>query len=158
LRAARAKTFSAKNGPAGLWLEGHTVGLAALVAHDFELFAFGSSASLARTAKVLTASIATGLATLRMAQAALAIIILFSLTKGKSSSAFGTRNFKVWHRYLPRLSLRFASASVGKVYRTSGQLYSNRLWICTRSTDYEYEVSTTSVSGWIQHGTRVLSS
>jgi hypothetical protein len=76
-----------------LWFEGYGVGLAALIANNLEFFAFGSSASLAGTAKVLAAGIATGLATLRMAQAPLPIIVLFSLTKGKSSSAFGTGYF-----------------------------------------------------------------
>lgn len=60
-----------------------------------------------------------------MAQATLAIIILFSLAKGKSISAFGTRYFKVWHRCLPGdFVLRLFSLNVRKVYRSYAHLYS----------------------------------
>ncbi len=104
LCAAGAEAVTAKHRPARLWFERHAVGLAALIANNLKFLAFCSSASLALAgaAKVGAARIAAGLATLWMAQAALAIVILFSLTKGKSISAFGTRYFKVWHRYLPR--------------------------------------------------------
>jgi len=101
LCAAGAEAVSTKHRPARLRFEGHAVSFAALIANNLEFFALGASASLAGTAKVLAAGIAAGLATLRMAEATLAIIVLFSLTKRKSSSAFGTRYFKVWHRYLP---------------------------------------------------------
>jgi hypothetical protein len=94
-----------------LWFEWHAVRFAALVAYNLEFLAFcPAAAALASAAKILAASVAARLATFGMAQAALAIVILFSLTKGKSSSAFGTGYFKVWHRYLPRKSfLRFDS-------------------------------------------------
>jgi hypothetical protein len=101
LCAAGAEAVTAKHWPARLRFERYAVGLAALIANNLEFFAFCSSTSLARTAKVLAARIAARLATLRMAQATLAIIILFSLNKGKCTSAFGARYFKVWHRCLP---------------------------------------------------------
>jgi hypothetical protein len=110
LCAAGAEAVAAEHWPARLWFERHAVRFAALVANNLEFFAFGSAAAgaLTRTAKVLAPGIAARLATLGMAQAALAIVILFSFAKGKSSSAFGTRYFKVWHRYLPRkVFLRF---------------------------------------------------
>jgi hypothetical protein len=110
-----------------LWFEGHAVRLAALIANNLEFFALGSSTSLAGSAKVLAARIAARLATLGMAQATLAIVILFSLTKGKSISAFGARYFKVWHRCLPgNIVLRLVSINVRKVYSRCTHLYSKR--------------------------------
>jgi hypothetical protein len=57
--------------------------------------------------KVRPAGIATGFATLRMRQSALAIVVLFSFTKGEGISAFGASDFKIWHRYLPGNILSF---------------------------------------------------
>jgi hypothetical protein len=54
-----------------------------------------------RPAKVRPARIATGFAAFGMSQAALAIVILFSLTKSEGVSTFGASNFQIWHRYLP---------------------------------------------------------
>lgn len=125
LGAAGAEAIATKHRPARLWLKRHAVSLAAGIAYDFEFFAFGSSASLAGSAEVLAPGIATGLATLRMAQPALAIVILFSLTKRKSSSAFGTGYFKVWHCCLPgKVFLRFVLFNVRKVYSRYAHLYS----------------------------------
>ena len=124
LGPARAEAFAAKHRPARLWFKRHAVGLAALVAHNLEFFAFGSTASLAGAAKVLAPGIATGLATFGMAQAPLAIVILFSLTKRKSRSAFGARYVKVWHCCLPsKVFLRFCLLNVGKVYSTEVSVY-----------------------------------
>jgi len=74
-----------------LRFEGDAVALAALIANNFEPFAFRST--LARPAKVLSARVAAGFATLGVAQTALAIVVLFSFSKGKSRSAFGTSDF-----------------------------------------------------------------
>jgi hypothetical protein len=101
LCAARGKALTAKHWPARLRFEGNAVALAALIANNLEPFAFPTTA-LSGSAKVLAARVATGFATLGMAQAALAIVVLFSFSKGKTRSAFGTSDFKVWHRYLPR--------------------------------------------------------
>jgi hypothetical protein len=90
LRAAGAEALATQNWPAGLRLEGHTVGFATLIANNLEPFALSSS--LARTAKIRAARITTRLAALRMGQAALAIIILLSFSKRKSRSTLGTRN------------------------------------------------------------------
>jgi hypothetical protein len=100
LCAAGGKTLTAQHWSARLRFEGDAVALAALIANNLEPFAFRSA--LARTAKVLAPRVAAGFATLGMAQAALAIVVLLSFSKGKTRSAFGTSDFKVWHRYLPR--------------------------------------------------------
>jgi len=74
-----------------LWLEGHTVSFATLIAHNLEPFAL-SSATLAWTAKILATRIAAWLAAFRVRQSSLAIIILLSFGKGKARAAFGTRD------------------------------------------------------------------
>jgi len=99
-----------------------------LIANDLESFALGSAAtspspSLARAAKVRAPRVAARLATLRMAEAALAIVLLFALSKRKRGSTFGASNFKVWHGYLPsRLFLGFAF-NLRKVYSSDVTLY-----------------------------------
>jgi hypothetical protein len=107
LRSAGTETIAAQYRPARRRLERHTVRLAALIADDLKFFAFRSASLPASAAKVRPARIAAGFATLRMSQSALAIIILFSFTKGEGSSAFGASDFKIWHRYLPRNILSF---------------------------------------------------
>jgi hypothetical protein len=103
LCATRRKTFTAQNGSAGLRLEGHAVGLAALIAHNFEAFAFTAAASTALSlpAKVLPPRIAARLAAFRMGQSAFAIIILLSFSKRKGRSALGTSDIEIWHGLLP---------------------------------------------------------
>jgi hypothetical protein len=97
-----------------------------LIANDFESFALGSaatSASLPRAAKVRAPRVAARLATLGMAETALAIVLLFALSKRKYGSAFGASDFKVWHGYLPsRLILGFAF-DLRKVYSSDMKLY-----------------------------------
>jgi hypothetical protein len=103
LCATRRKTFAAQNGTAGLWLEGHAVALAALIANDIETFAFAaaSTAALSLAAKVLAPRVAAGLAAFGMSQSAFAIIILLSFSKRKGRSALGTSDFEIWHGLLP---------------------------------------------------------
>jgi len=100
LGATGAETITAKHWPARSRFERHAVRLAALVADNLKLFAFLAGA-LPRTTEVLPARVATGLATFGMGQSTLPIVILFSFTKRESISAFGTSNFKIWHRCLP---------------------------------------------------------
>ena len=110
LCAAGGKALPAKHWSTRLRSEGNAVGLAALIANNLEPFAFCSS--LARATSVRAPRVAAGFATLGVAQTALAIVVLFSFCKGKSRSAFGAGDFKVWHRYLPRkIVFRFASVS-----------------------------------------------
>ena len=90
LRAAGAKALTTQNWPARLWLKGHAVGFAALIANNLEPFAL--TASLARAAKVSAPRISAGFATLWMGQATLAIVVLLSFRKRKRRSALGTRN------------------------------------------------------------------
>ena len=107
-RAAGAEAFATKHRPPRLRLKRHAVSLAALIANNFESFAFGSAAStLSRPAKILAARITTRLAAFGMAQSSLAIIVLLSFSKWKAGSAFATGDFKVWHRYLPEKYLLF---------------------------------------------------
>ena len=97
-----------------------------MIANDLESFAFGSawaSCSLPRSAKVRAPRVAARLATLRMTEAALAIVLLFAFCKRKGGSTFGASNFKVWHGYLPsRLFLGFAF-DLRKVYSSDMKLY-----------------------------------
>jgi hypothetical protein len=102
LRAAGRKTFSTQNRPAGLGLEGHAVALAALIANNFEAFAFAaSSTALSLATKVRAPRITAGFAAFWMGQSAFAIIILLSFSKRESSSALGTSDFEIWHGRLP---------------------------------------------------------
>ena len=107
LRATGTETITTEHRPARRRFKGHAVGFAALIADDLKFLAFRSASLPASAAKVRPARIAAGFATLRMSQSALAIIILFSFTKGEGSSAFGASDFKIWHRYLPRNILSF---------------------------------------------------
>jgi hypothetical protein len=105
LCATRRKTFTAQNGSAGLRLEGHAVGLAALIADNFEAFAFAAAASaaLSLATKILATRIAAGLAAFGMCQSAFAIIILLSFSKRKGRSALGASDIEIWHGRLPRV-------------------------------------------------------
>jgi hypothetical protein len=138
LRAAGGKALAAEHWSTLLRFEGHAVALAALIANYLEPFAFCSA--LARPAKVLAPRVAAGLATLRMAEAALAIVVLFSFSKGKTRSAFGTSDFKVWHRYLPekdRLQVDSLSLSAEFTARSLGcteQFGKRQLPLCSSCT------------------------
>jgi hypothetical protein len=90
LRAAGTKALTTQNWPAGLWLKGHAVGFATLIANNLESFAL--TPTLARAAKVGAPRISARFATLWMGQATLAIVVLLSFSKRKSRSALGTRN------------------------------------------------------------------
>ena len=96
-----------------------------MIANDLEPFAFGSAATASRprATKVRAPRVAARLATLGMAEAALAIVLLFAFSKRKGGSTFGASNFKVWHGYLPcRLNLGFAF-DLRKVYSSDMKLY-----------------------------------
>ena len=98
LSAARTKTIAAQDRPAGLWFEGTHIGLAALIANNLESFAFAASAtSLLWSTKAGAARIATWFASLRVTQAPLAIIVLFSLTKWEGSPTLGARDVQIRH-------------------------------------------------------------
>jgi hypothetical protein len=101
LGTAGAEAIAAEHRPARRRFEGYAVRLAALIAGNLKLFPI-RSAALFRSAEILPACVATGLATLGMGQASLPIVILFSFTKRESISAFGAGNFKIWHRVSPR--------------------------------------------------------
>jgi hypothetical protein len=104
LGATCGKALTAQNRPAGLGLEGHAVGLAALIANNLEAFAFtAASTTLPLATKVGAPRIAAGLAAFRMSQSAFAIIVLFSFSKRESISALRTSDFEIWHGRLPRV-------------------------------------------------------
>jgi len=114
LCAARRKTLAAQDGTARLRFKRHAVGLAALIANYFETLAFRSATSLFRAAKILAARVAARFAALRMAQSALAIIILLSFSKWEGVSALGAIDFQVWHDCLPRKDILRVCLLVGK--------------------------------------------
>jgi hypothetical protein len=105
LGATRRKALATQNRAAGLGLEGHAVGLPALIANYLEAFALAAASGLAwaAAAEIRAARVAARLAAFRMSQTALAIIILLSFCKGKSRSALGTVNFQIWHGFSPRV-------------------------------------------------------
>jgi hypothetical protein len=73
-----------------------------LIANNFESLALAASAAaLSLATKVLAPRIAAGLAALGMGQAAFAIVILFSFSERKGSSALCASNVQVWHGLLP---------------------------------------------------------
>jgi hypothetical protein len=101
LGATRRKAFAAQYRPAGLGLEGDAVGLPALIAHDLKSFALTTTTTaLSLAAEVGAPRITARLATLRMSQTALTIVILLSFSKGKGRSALGTVDFQIWHGFL----------------------------------------------------------
>ena len=82
--------------------EGHAIGLAALIANNFEAFAFTTaSTTLSLATKVGAPRIAAGLAAFGMGQSAFAIIILLSFSKRKGRSALGASDIEIWHGLLP---------------------------------------------------------
>jgi hypothetical protein len=103
LRATSCKTLTAQNWPAGLRLEGYAVALAALIANNFEAFAFAAASALSLAAKILATRIAARLAAFGMCQSAFAIIILLSFRKRESSSTLCTSDIEIWHGRLPRV-------------------------------------------------------
>jgi hypothetical protein len=107
LRSTRTEAVTAEHWPSRRWFKGHAVGFATLIADDLKFLAFGSPGVPTSAAKVRPAGVAAGFATLRMGQSALAIVILFSFTKGEGISAFGASDFKIWHRCLPGNILSF---------------------------------------------------
>ena len=99
-----------------------------MIANDFESFAFRStataaSAALPRAAKVRAPRVAARLATLGVAESALAVIILFAFSKRKGGSTFSASNFKVWHGYLPRRLILGFAFDLRKVYSSDMKLY-----------------------------------
>jgi len=81
LCAAGGKALAAQHWPARLGFERDAVALATLIANNLKPFAFRSP--LVRSAKVLTPRVAAGFAALGMAEATLAIVVLFSFSKGE---------------------------------------------------------------------------
>jgi hypothetical protein len=101
LGAAGFEAVGAQDWPTGLWLERNVVRFATLIANDLEPLALGASRGPARVAKVGPPGIAARLATLWMAEAALAIIVLFAFRERKVFATLGAGDFKVWHSLSP---------------------------------------------------------
>jgi len=96
LRAAGAEAFTAENRPSCRRLERYGVGLAALVAGNFEPLPLASAAA-SRSAEIGTTRIATGLAAFWLAQIPFLVVLLFTFGKRKGLAAFGTLDVNVWH-------------------------------------------------------------
>jgi hypothetical protein len=97
LRAAGAKTLTAKYWPSGRGLERHGVGFAALVASDIEALPLASSPAATRSAKILAPRISTSFTAFRLAQVPLLVILLFAFGKREGLAAFGASDVNVWH-------------------------------------------------------------
>ena len=105
-------------------LEWNAVGFPALIANNLKAFSLSATGSrAAATARVRAPRVATGLAAFGMAQSALAIIILFSLSKGKAGSAIGTSNIQIRHDNLPRRPIPEGLFTGREVYSTDASVY-----------------------------------
>ena len=99
LCAAGAEAIAAQNRPSGLGFEWDAVRLTALIANDLESFTFVAAAATALlgSAKGRTARIAARFASLRVAQPALAIIVLLSFGKWEGSATLGASDVQIRH-------------------------------------------------------------
>jgi hypothetical protein len=97
LRAAGGKAFAAQHRSSARRLEGHAVGFAALVAGYFKTLALAAPRTSSASAKVGATAIAASLATLRLAEVSLRVILLFAFGEWKLRAALGTRDLYVWH-------------------------------------------------------------
>jgi hypothetical protein len=97
LRAAGGKAFAAQHGSSARRLEGHAVGLAALIAGNFETLAVAAACASSASAEIGASAIATSLATLRLAQVSLSVIFLFAFCERKRRAALCASDLYVWH-------------------------------------------------------------
>jgi hypothetical protein len=101
LGAAGREALSAQHGSPGRRLEGHRVGFAALVAGDLEPLALAARAASPAPAKVGATRVAASLATLRLAEVPLRVILLLTFCEWECRAALGTSDLYVWHLFLP---------------------------------------------------------
>jgi len=99
LRAAGAKTFTAKDRPSGRRFEGHGVRFAALIADDIEALPLAASSAAAPTsaAKVCAPCVTTGFAAFGLAQVPFLVVLLFAFCEREGLAAFGTSDVNVRH-------------------------------------------------------------
>jgi len=100
LCAAGAEAIAAQNRPSGLGLEWDAVRLTALIANDLESFTFvaaSAATALLGSAKGRTARIAARFASFRVAQPALAIIVLLSFGKWEGSATLSASDVQIRH-------------------------------------------------------------
>jgi hypothetical protein len=98
LRAAGRKAFPAQHRPSARRLEGHAVGLAALVAGDFKPLAVAAPArSSSASAEIGSATITASLTTLRLAEVSFRVVFLFAFGEWELRAALGTSDLYVWH-------------------------------------------------------------
>jgi hypothetical protein len=98
LRAAGGKAFAAQHRSSARRLEGHVVGFATLVAGDFKALAFAAaSCAPSAPAEIGATAIAASLATLRLAQVSLRVILLLAFGEWKRRAALGASDLYVWH-------------------------------------------------------------
>jgi hypothetical protein len=118
VRTARAETLTAEYRPSARRFERYRVCLPALIAGDLEPLAFAATTG---AAKISTTRISARLATLRLAQIALGVILLLPLRERERFAALAARNINIWHdtvfslrkRGLAMASLSFFSAHAG---------------------------------------------
>jgi hypothetical protein len=107
LGAARAEAIATEDGPAARRLEGHGITLTALVAGDFKTLTLAATAAAPGTsAKLGAARISTIFASLRLAQVAFVVILLFALREGEGVPAISACNVNVWHGLLSPLKAK----------------------------------------------------
>jgi hypothetical protein len=101
LGASRAKAIATEHWSSARRLEGHSISLAALVAGDFKTLTLAAaSAASGTSAKLRAARITTIFASLRLAQVAFVVILLFALSERESIPAVSACNINVWHGLL----------------------------------------------------------
>jgi hypothetical protein len=102
LGAARAEAIATEDGSAARRLEGDGITLTALVAGDFKTLTLAATAAAApgTSAKLGAARISTIFASLRLAQVAFVVILLFALREGEGVPAISACNVNVWHGLL----------------------------------------------------------
>jgi hypothetical protein len=102
LGTPRAEAIATEHGSSARRLEGHGISLAALVAGDFKTLALAATAAAASrtSAKLRAARVTTILASLRLAQVAFVVILLFALSERESIPAISACDVNVWHDLL----------------------------------------------------------
>lgn len=100
-----SEAITTQNGPAGRRLEGHSIGLATLIAGNLESLAFAAASSLG-AAKIRATSIAARLTAFRVGQVTFLIVFLLAFGERKSISTLGASDLDVWHELFSMSGLR----------------------------------------------------
>jgi hypothetical protein len=93
--STRTETISAQNWPATGRFEGHSVGLATLIAGNLKSLTFAASSFL--SAKVGPAGVSAGLAAFRMGQVSFLVVFLLAFGERKRVPTLRAGDLDVWH-------------------------------------------------------------